>query len=216
MVIAQLHSIQVGRTVPLGPQRIPSAFRKHSVAGQVAVGARGLAGDEQADRTVHGGQDMAVYAYPLAHYPDWAGDFPQHQAQFVPGGVGENLTIDGLVEAEVCVGDVHRIGSAIMQVCQPRQPCFKLALHFNDNQMPKAMVRSGRAGWYYRVLQEGSIQAGDDIHLDRRPNPDFRFDRLVEIVSFRNASQSEIEAIADLEGLPGWMHDAARERLSSN
>ncbi|MBA3668682.1 MAG: MOSC domain-containing protein [Sphingomonas sp.] len=204
----------MGRTAPLGPQGVPSAFRKHEVAGRIAVGAHCLDGDEQADRTVHGGEEMAVYAYPFAHYARWIADFPHHKAKFVPGGVSENLTMNGLVEADLCVGDVHRIGGAIVQVCQPRQPCFKLALHFDDNQLPKAMVRNGRAGWYYRVLAPGSIEAGDIFHLDDRPNPGFSFERLVEIVNFRNPSPSEIEAMASMTGLATWMRNAAREQLA--
>lgn len=214
MAVASLHSIQVGRTAPLGPERVPSAFRKRTAGCRIAVERLGLDGDEQADLTVHGGPEKAVYAYPLAHYAAWAGEYPEHRAKFVPGGFGENLTIDSLVESDLCVGDVHRIGSATLQVCQPRQPCFKLVLFFAEKRLPKAMVRNGRAGWYYRVLETGLVEAGDPILLHDRPNASFGFDRLVEIANFGRASSSELEALAEMDGLASNWRARARDMLS--
>ncbi|MEO7564474.1 MAG: MOSC domain-containing protein [Sphingomicrobium sp.] len=205
-------SIQTGRIAPLGPNAVPSAFAKSCVKGRVAVGQLGLECDEQADPIAHGGPDKAVYGYSAEHYGVWASDYPEHSAAFRGGGFGENLTIFGLTEADLCVGDVHGIGSARLQVCQPRQPCFKLALYFDDNRLPKAMVRNGRAGWYYRVLEEGVITAGDAVTLVERPNPEFAFDRLVEIVNFRSASGAEIAAMATISGIADWLRDAARSR----
>ena len=210
MTAARVSSVQVGRIAPLGPDGVPSGFVKSPVNGPVAVTTLGLAGDEQADLDVHGGVEKAVYAYPAAHYPAWASEHPEHAALFVPGGVGENLTIDGLVEADLCVGDIHRIGTARLQVCQPRQPCFKFALRFDDKLLPKAMVRNGRAGWYYRVIEEGTLRAGDAIELVDRPNPGFAFERLVEIVNFRSASAEEFAAMAAMEGLAGNLRRWAR------
>ncbi|MCY7397862.1 MAG: MOSC domain-containing protein, partial [Sphingomonas bacterium] len=82
-------------------------------------------------------------------------------------------------EADLCVGDVHRIGSATLQMCQPRQPCFKFALRFGDKRLPRAMVRNGRTGWYYRVLEPGTIAAGDPVACIERPHPDMAFERLI-------------------------------------
>lgn len=206
--IPSVRSVQVGRIAPLGPGGVPSAIVKSPVDGPVAVTMLGLVGDEQADLRYHGGPEKAVYGYGAAHFPAWIAEHPDHADLFVPGGVGENLTIDGLIEADLCVGDVHRIGTAHLQVCQPRQPCFKLALRFADSKLPKAMVRNGRAGWYYRVIEEGVLTAGDAVELVDRPNPDFAFARLVEIVNFRNASAAEFAAMAAMAGLAsalrGW------------
>ncbi|WP_309602568.1 MOSC domain-containing protein [Sphingomonas sp.] len=207
---ARLHSVQLGRIAPLGPQGVPSGFVKSRIDGPVAVTSLGLAGDETADLSVHGGPEKAVYAYSAAHYPAWAAEHPEHAALFIPGGVGENLTIDGWVEADLCVGDVHRIGTAHLQVCQPRQPCFKFALRFNDNRLPKAMVRSGRAGWYYRVIEEGILSAGDAVELVDRPNPGFCFDQLVTIVNARCATTDELAAMAAMEGLASKLRAWAR------
>lgn len=209
MNAARLSSVQVGRIAPLGADGVPSAIIKTRIDGPVAVTSLGLAGDEQADPRYHGGPEKAVYGYAAAHYPAWVADRPQHAALFVAGGVGENLTIDGWVERDLCVGDVHRIGTARLQVCQPRQPCSKFVLRFADSQLAKAMVRNGRAGWYYRVIEEGVLSAGDVVELVDRPNPDFAFDRLVEIVNFRNPTAQERTAMATMPGLASDLRDWA-------
>ena len=213
MTTASLLSVQIGRIAPLGPDGIASGFIKSAVDGPIAVTPLGLDGDEQADLAVHGGAEKAVYAYPSAHYRDWIADFPDHAALFVAGGVGENLTVDGWTERDLCVGDVHAVGTARLQVCQPRQPCFKFALRFGDKMLPKAMVRTGRAGWYYRVLQPGTIRAGDGLALEERPNPGFGFDRLVAIVNFRNPSRDDLEAMAAMTGLASGLREGARRAL---
>ena len=211
LTAARLSSIQIGRIAPLGPEHVPSGFVKTPVEGPIAVDALGLAGDEQADLTVHGGLEKAIYAYPAAHYSAWAADYPAHARRFVAGGVGENLTIDGWVESDLCVGDVHAIGTARLQACQPRQPCFKFALRFDDNRLPKAMVRNGRAGWYYRVIEAGVIRSGDAVTLVDRPNPGFGFDRLVTIANTRRASPAEHAAMAEMDGLASGLRHWARD-----
>ena len=210
MTSATLVSIQRGRIAPLGPDGVPSGFVKLPVDSPIDVAALGLADDEQADLTVPGGPDMALYAYHACHYARWSADYPEHADKFVSGGVGENLTIDGWTEADLCVGDVHAIGSARLQVSRPRQPCFKFALRFGDNRLPKSMVRNGRAGWYYRVTETGTINAGDTVTLVDRPNPGFRFDRLVQIINFNDASDAELRTMAELPGLASKLRDLAR------
>jgi MOSC domain-containing protein YiiM len=210
LTLATLVSLQVGKIAPLGPDGVPSAIVKAGVSGRVALHHLGLTGDEQADLRVHGGPEKAVYGYPARHYEAWARDFPEHSEKFTPGGVGENFTLDGLDEESVCVGDVHAIGGALVQVCQPREPCFKFALRFADNRMVKAMVKTGRAGWYYRVLQEGDVGAGDAVTLHARPNPDFSFARLVAIVSRRDATLEECARLAAMEGLARRLQAMAR------
>ena len=207
-------SIHAGKVRPLGPQGVPSGFVKDPVAGPVSVMPLGLAGDEQADLTVHGGLEKAVYAYSLGNYDIWLRKYPQHAAALVPGGFGENLCIQGLDESQICTGDVHRIGSCRLQVCQPRQPCFKLALRFDDKFMPKAMIRTGRAGWYYRVLEPGEIAVGDAVKLDERPNPDFPFARLIELISYGKATAAELGRLKDMPGLASDWRRRAGEALA--
>lgn len=210
---ALILSVQTGRTAPLGPADVPSAFVKTARNGAVAVTRLGLDGDEQADLSVHGGPDKAVYAYAAQHYPQWASSFPERAAQFIGGAMGENLTVSGLDESGICVGDVHLAGSALLQVCQPRQPCFKLALRHKEKRLPKAMVKWGFSGWYYRVLRGGQLQAEDPLILHDRPNPDFPFTRLVEIVYRGMARRDEILRMAELEGLAAQWRSHAREML---
>jgi MOSC domain-containing protein YiiM len=210
--MTSLHSVQIGRIAPLGPEDVPSGFVKRATPDRIAVAPLGLIGDEQADLTVHGGPEKAVYGYAAGHYARWRAEFPEHAERLVPGGFGENLTIEGVDEDAICVGDVHQIGSAVLQVCQPRQPCFKLALHFEDNRMPKAMVRTGRAGWYYRVLEEGDLGVGDDVLLVERPQLAFRFSRLVTIVSRGAATQAEMAALAGMPELASGLRARAQGR----
>src|SRR5262249_18977648 len=158
-------SVQVGQVAPLGPDGVPSAFAKSPARRPVPVGRLGLAGDAQADQVVHGGPDKAVYLYPAEHYDGWSRELPQHAALLVPGGFGENITTLGFDEDAVCIGDVYRTGSALLQVTQPRQPCFKLGLRFGDSRLPRAFLQSGRSGWYARVLEDGIIAGLDRVVL---------------------------------------------------
>jgi MOSC domain-containing protein YiiM len=205
-------SVQVGRVAPLGPKAAPSGYVKTTVPGAVKVSSLGLSGDEQADLSVHGGPEKAVYGYAARHYSDWRVDFPEKANLLVAGGMGENLTISGLDEGDICVGDVHRAGTALLQVCQPRQPCFKLAAYFGDAKMPRAMVRSGRSGWYYRVLQEGELWAGTKLVLVERPTS-FPFAGLVEIVNGATASRAELEMLAQMPELASSLRNAALSSL---
>jgi MOSC domain-containing protein YiiM len=213
MTLPRIASIHAGKVAPLGPEGVPSGFVKDEMNRSVQVSAMGIRGDEQADLSVHGGPEKAVYGYALAHYEAWRADYPHHAATLVPGGFGENLCIAGMSEADLCVGDIHRIGSAQLQVCQPRQPCFKLALRFQDKMMPKAMIRSGRAGWYYRVLQEGEIAPNDAVLVEERPNPDFPFARLVELGSVGTATRRELERLQVMDGLASEWQAWALDRL---
>jgi MOSC domain-containing protein YiiM len=207
-------SVQVGGIAPLGADGVPSGFVKRPVAGPVTVGTLNLDGDRQADLRVHGGPEKAVYAYAADHYVLWLQEFPQHAQILQPGAFGENLTISGMVEQDIRAGDVHAIGSARLQVCQPRQPCFKFALRFGDKRMPRAMVRSGRSGWYYRVLAEGTLQAGDTVHLVERPNPDLPLTLLIDLTYGRDVSDAQVAMIAKADGVALWLRDTARDTLS--
>lgn len=212
-IVGRIHSIQVGTVAPLGPEQVPSGFVKRSVAGPVAVERLGVTGDQQADLTVHGGEDKAVYGYGLSAYETWRQSFPQHAERLVPGGLGENLTIAGMQEQDVAIGDVVRIGGVVLQVTQPRQPCFKFALRFEDPRMPSAMVRNGLCGWYYRVLETGTLDAEDTVTLEARPNPEWSIARFYAMITRRTATVEDIEALAHLEGLARHWRVSAQAQL---
>ena len=212
---ARVASLRVGHVAPLGPERVASAFLKSEMIGPLLAGALGLDGDQQADLSVHGGPEKAVYAYPSARYADWSGAFPDLASRFVAGAMGENLTIDGMIEDNLCVGDVHAVGGALLQVCQPRQPCFKLALALGEPRLAKHMVRTGHSGWYYRVVREGPVAAGDAVTLAERPNPGFSFPRLVTIVNRGGATLSELRDLATMPGLASNIGRRVREALDA-
>jgi MOSC domain-containing protein YiiM len=135
---------------------------KKSVAGSVHLSRQGFAGDGVGDRKHHGGEDKAVCAYSLDHYPYWSSVL----GIAMPGAAfGENLSVSGMVEEDVCIGDSFRLGTAVVQVSQPRQPCGTLAARFGRADFAKMVVDSGRTGFYFRVLAEGLVQAGDSISL---------------------------------------------------
>jgi MOSC domain-containing protein YiiM len=134
---------------------------KKPVAGQVAVRKLNLDGDEQADLSVHGGVEKAVYAYPSEHYAYWRSMFPGMKMPW--GTFGENFTTEGVLEDEVHVGDRLGVGTAAFEVTKPRFPCFKLGIRFGTQAMVKLFLESGRTGFYLKVLQEGSVRTGDSI-----------------------------------------------------
>lgn len=213
---AVIRSVQVGSVAPLGPDGIPSGFRKSVVDGRVGVGSLGVDGDAQADHTVHGGIDKAVYIYPDSHYPRWCEALPEHTALFRPGAFGENLTVSGLDEDTTCIGDVFDIGAAQLQVTQFRQPCFKLALSFDDNRLPQAMVRSGRLGWYARVVREGSVGKGDTLLLAARPNPSWSVRRLAQSFLGHAAAPDDFAELSGLEGLADELRHIASKKASKS
>jgi MOSC domain-containing protein YiiM len=194
---------------------VPSGFVKSAVQGLVRVVTLGLDGDEQADLTVHGGPDKAVYFYPAEHYPLWLHDVPRHAKTLVAGAFGENITTKGLFEDSVSIGDVVRIGTAELQVTQPRQPCFKLGLRFNDNSLGRIMMQTGRTGWYMRVLKPGTLQAGDKIHVLRRPDAEWTISRFNGFILNRRSANDEFAEIASLEGLADVWKQAAKEVIDN-
>lgn len=151
--------------------RVRTGIHKKPVAGAVAVNRLGLAGDEQADLSVHGGLDKAVYAYPVEHYGFWREQTAAHRKQapaetdLAPGMLGENLTIEGLLETDVWIGDRLLVGSAVLQVSEPRNPCFKLNARLGFSHASKMMLQTGFSGFYLRVVETGMVSAGDAITL---------------------------------------------------
>lgn len=142
-------------------REVSTAIFKAPVQNRVRMNRLNLEGDRQADLSVHGGQDKAVYVYPSEHYSYWKDVFPGSKLPW--GSFGENLTTEGLLEGEVFLGDRFQIGSAEVVVTQPRIPCFKLNLKFERDDMAKRFLASRRTGFYLRVLREGEIGAGDEI-----------------------------------------------------
>ncbi len=159
----KLISVQVGRPriVLQHGQEVSTGIFKAPVEERLRLRELNLDGDQQADLTVHGGQNKAVYAYPSEHYPFWKNELPGVDLPW--GSFGENFTTAGLLESDVCIGDRFQIGAAEVGVTQPRLPCFKLNLKFNRDDMIKRFLASHFSGFYLRVLREGEVGAGDEI-----------------------------------------------------
>jgi MOSC domain-containing protein YiiM len=169
-----LDSINIGRVAPLfinavgNAQSVMTGIRKEAVNGSVQVKRLGLAGDEQADLSVHGGLDKAVYAYPLEHYAFWNRERERalkKNLPLMPGAMGENLTTVGLLESELWVGDRLQIGEVLLEVTEPRAPCFKFGARMGYAHAVKHMLQAGCSGVYLKVIQTGSVQAGLPIAL---------------------------------------------------
>jgi MOSC domain-containing protein YiiM len=168
----QVISVNVGlpRDAVWKGMTVQTAIFKEPVQGPIRVSRVNLAGDRQADLTVHGGPEKAVYAYPAEHYEHWRGELPS--IAFSWGIFGENLTTQGLLEESVFIGDRLKIGEAVLAVTQPRMPCYKLALRFDRDDMIKRFLNRGRSGFYLSVLEEGEVRAGSEVELlNRDPEP---------------------------------------------
>jgi MOSC domain-containing protein YiiM len=154
-------SVNVGmpREVAANHAAVLTSIFKSPDEGRVAVRQHNIEGDRQSDLTVHGGPNKAVYCYPWEHYGYWKEQLPDMELPY--GAFGENLTTEGITEDEVSIGDRFRVGSAVLQVTQPRMPCFKLGIRFGRADMVKRFWQSGRSGIYFAVVEEGDVEAGD-------------------------------------------------------
>ena len=164
-------SVNVGlpREVVWKGMTVQTGIFKDPVDKPVTISKLNLAGDQQADLTVHGGAEKAVYAYPAEHYEYWRKNLPE--VPFSWGKFGENLTTEGLTEDMLCIGDRLRVGSAVLMVTQPRMPCYKLALRFDRDDMIKRFLTSRRSGFYLEVVEEGEVHAGSEVEiLSRDPH----------------------------------------------
>lgn len=181
-MITRVVSLQVGlpRLMDAHGQPWTTGTFKDPVSGKVALSWEGLNGDGQADLVNHGGVDKAVLVYSDDHAERWRRElFPEG---LPPGAFGENFTVQGLTEANVCLGDVFQVGSARVQVSQPRQPCWKQARRYAMNDLVVRIVRTGRTGWYLRVLTEGHMEAGDVMTLLERPHPEWTIERANQVM----------------------------------
>ncbi|MFL5484991.1 MAG: MOSC domain-containing protein [Gemmatimonadaceae bacterium] len=210
---ASLRSICVGgpRDVQWRNNTVTTSIFKMPVTGRVRVNRLNLAGDEQSDLTVHGGADKAVYVYPSEHYPYWNEQLPGFPLPW--GAFGENLTTDGLAETEVGIGDRLQIGSAEFVVTQPRMPCFKLGIRFDRADMVKRFLRSGRSGFYLRVLKEGDVGVGDTITFTRREPYAVSVADIVTLYTADDRNDDLLRRAAESQDLPENWRDYFRKQL---
>ncbi|WP_288989805.1 MOSC domain-containing protein [uncultured Sphingopyxis sp.] len=177
-----IDALLTGKARRFGAKGEPSAIDKRALEGRHAVGALGIAGDEQADLSVHGGPDKAIHHYPRDHYGWWAETIGDHALLQDAGAFGENISTSGLTESAACIGDRYRLGSALVEISQGRQPCWKLGHRFGIATLPATVVTSRRGGWYYRVIEDGAVGAGDALELMERPLPDWSVERVFHLL----------------------------------
>jgi MOSC domain-containing protein YiiM len=179
---------------------ITTGIFKEPVDGPVHLLRHHLEGDGQADRSVHGGVDKAVYAYPMEHYDAWRGELPGYELRW--GIFGENITAEGILETAVHIGDRFRVGSAEIEAAQPRLPCKKLNLRLDRDDMVERFLRSRRTGIYFRVLREGKLAVGsvlDRVHVDSAAVPIAEITRLY---AFDKTDVDAMRRVLEVHTLP--------------
>ena len=191
-------------------QRVSTAIFKSAHPGRARIVPHNLDGDRQADLSVHGGPDKAVYAYPAEHYAWWARELPE--AALPWGAFGENLTTEGGLESDVCIGDRFRVGTAELAVTQPRTPCYKLAIRFGRVDMVKRFLASGRSGFYMAVVTDGDVGAGDVMQRVSRDERELSVADVARLFTARKPARALLELASSHPGLPaGWReHFSAR------
>jgi MOSC domain-containing protein YiiM len=189
-----------------------SAIYKAPVMGRVAVQPTNIEGDKQANLKYHGGPDKAICCFPIEHFPFWRLKLERGE-EFGAGAFGENFTVEGLKEDQVCIGDTFTVGSAVVQVTQPRQPCINLARKWEFPEMPAEMIARGHSGYYLRVLTPGEVGAGDSLTLQARPHPEMTIARANEIVYQKTGGEEARLALMALPELSEeWRNMLSRRR----
>ena len=191
-----------------------SAITKRPREGLVQILEDGLAPDEQADRRVHGGPEMAVHLYPLDHHDHWRSELGDTDLLDEPGAFGSNLAVRGLTEDNVHIGDRFRVGTALLEVSQPRQPCWKIDHRFGTKGMVAKIVKSGRSGWYFRVIEFGEAQAGDLIERVSIGEPNWPVARVFGALVAGKATPEDLAALSEMPTLAPKLRERARAKLA--
>jgi MOSC domain-containing protein YiiM len=206
---ATIEALFIGMVEDRWPGRPPSAIGKRRTMERLEIGPTGFVRDRQADLEAHGGPEKAIHHYPGDHYPAWRGELGRDD--LVPGGFGENLSTLGLTEETLCIGDVLSLGTATVQVSQGRQPCWKVAAHTGEERMAYLFQKTGRTGWYYRVLEPGHVAPGDGIALVERRCPGWTVKRVTQARLTRRIEPGDAAVLADMAELyAGWREAFAR------
>ena len=211
----KIASLNVGkpRLVMRNDEPVSTGIFKDPIAGRVMLRTLNLDGDRQADLTVHGGPEKAVYAYPSEHYLFWKQELPDMELPW--GMFGENFTTEGMFETETHVGDRFRIGSAELMVTQPRMPCYKLGIRFGRADIIKRFLLSERSGFYFSVLKEGEVGAGDEVELIEKNTSGVRVVDVTRLYSSDKHNVDLLQRAIATEALPSSWRDYFKERLDT-
>lgn len=188
-----------------------SAIFKDPIEGAIWVGKTGIKGDGQYDLEHHGGPEKAVFAYSIENYSYWHKELGI--SEILPGGMGENLAMEHVTEETISIGDTFQIGEAVIQVSQPRQPCWKPARRFKIKNLALLLQSTGKTGWYFRVLQEGYVEAGQTFTLLDRPYPQWTIHKCNQIIHAKEQNFEEMKELADCEMLAPGMRATLAKRI---
>lgn len=199
------------KTVLINGKDVLTGIYKEPVQGPVWVHKLGMVGDGQADLTVHGGPFQALYAYPVEHYAHWENELGVES--FPPGTFGENLTLEGLLETNVCIGDEFRIGTLVVQVTSPRIPCFKFGDKVSKPDILKPFLQSGYSGFYLRIIDEGTVSAGAEIEVLSRDSRRVTVRTLLGQFRLGEGTRKEIERVLEIDALSPIVRKDLMKRL---
>ncbi|WP_299842503.1 MOSC domain-containing protein [uncultured Roseovarius sp.] len=214
-ISARIDGLFIGKVEHRWNGRDPSAIGKRAVSGLWQIDENGFVEDAQADLENHGGYDKAIHHYAADHYPSWIseGEIPERT---LPAAFGENISSCGLTEETLCIGDILRLGTAVVQISQGRQPCWKVSVHTRNERMAYLFQKTGRTGWYYRVLENGKAGVGDDVKLIERAQPDWSVKRVTAARLTRRVSEEEAAALAVMPELAGGWRTAFAKMASGD
>ena len=200
-------SLFIGGIRPLPESGRPTGMYKQAVSSELVLGPEGFIGDQQADRRVHGGPDKAVHLYPARHYAKLAARFPEAAAQLVIGSLGENISTADIDENDVHIGDIWRLGTARLQLCQPRNPCWKIDERFACDGMAEFIAAERLTGWYWRVLTPGKVAPGDALEIEQAATEALTLAEAMRCWQTHRPALADLERLADTPGIAeNWKH----------
>lgn len=212
-----ISELRISKPKPFGPDGRFSAIDKQSITdSRIWLSRDGLQGDEHADMKNHGGADKALHQYCANNYEKWRSEYPQCASHMKTGAFGENVVAEGQDETNVCIGDIFKIGDAVVQVSQGRQPCWKLNVRFEQADMARLVQKTGWTGWYYRILEEGWISSGDEIALQERPNQNWSLSRIHNTLYLDTLNMGELSEIAAVSGISDSWRALVQRRIENN
>jgi MOSC domain-containing protein YiiM len=220
MIITQIDTLFIGGPKQFRADGTMSAMARNAAFGPVMLRKLGFEGDQVADPSVHGGVDKAVHFYPAEHYSKWVAYFAAeglepHPLLEASGAFGENISASGLTEDKVRIGDRFRVGKALVEVAQGRQPCWKIDHHFGMHGLTGAVIKTGRCGLYFRVIEEGKVAPGDRIEQVGQAEHDWTVERVFRLLigggHRAEGAKAELDALAELETLAeSWRSRAGK------